>query len=140
MGLTLDKQCESGGQVNIMVSIDLDTITAEEVIAAYKETGLVPDAGRFLTTAHHDPECKTGCSIGAVAWQQGVDLSLFEVDNFPLPDNWMSFALGFDLGFTGGNPDLDYLGTSYQSRYRRGFDIGQAVRQWWREEVENERD
>jgi hypothetical protein len=120
-----------------MISIDLDTITAEEVIAAYKETGLAPGTGVFITT---NTECTLGCALGAVAWQQGVDLNHFECDDLPLPDNWLPFALGFDRGFIGGNPEPLPLGVSHQSRYQRGFDIGQAVNQWWREEVENERD
>lgn len=121
-----------------MISIDLDTITAEEVIAAYKETRLVPGTGTFITTAHYGPECTLGCALGAVAWQQGVNLNLFECNDLPLPDDWLSFALGFDRGFIGGTPEPDSPSVLHQTRYQRGFDIGQAVNQWWQSNIKGE--
>lgn len=115
------------------VQIDFDTITAEEVIAAYRETGLEPDSGTFAHVRWDNPECLTGCAIGVIAWQQGIDLRRCEGgEPLPLPKDWLSFALGFDRGLRNSYPDP--VTVENKDQHLRGFDIGQAVREWWTSE------
>lgn len=131
------------------VQIDFDTITAEEVIAAYRETGMEPNSGAFVHARWDDPSCLTGCAIGVIAYQQGIDLRHDAEDEslpiptlppplpLPLPKDWLSFALGFDRGIHNLCPVAH---VENRNQHLRGFYIGQAVNQWWKEEVENERD
>lgn len=113
-----------------MIHEDLLTLHADDVIAAYKETGIAPGTGRFI---YEFADCMYGCALGVVGLHKGIDLRNQEIHKaLPLlPDGWLSFALGFDDGVTAFDPDPDPQQSDHPEHYTHGYNIGKAVLEWW---------
>lgn len=94
----------------------------DDVIEAYEETGLLPEAGSVFIE-----DGPAGCALGALSLQDtGNPYSVKPMkERYGFSDRAISlFAQGFDSGFI--NPDdLDYDAVT---PFKVGFEVGQAVR------------
>lgn len=117
--------------------------TPEEVIEAYKVTGLSPASGSVFPDRH------SGCAFGALALSGGLvrplhcyndtdmrNLGLIVLEKLEVGldgPEMLGFAMGFDDGFREYN-NLPRYSWGEAAPYLAGYEVGVEVKQWWQEQ------